>query len=152
MGTSAGKIIRAQNGTKTDFSGTAIRYRIKTGTIYPDNSPVSSKAFKRITLFFKPQTSYSFTTRVKIDGQAEQVLGYSGVALGDNLGVDFTLGSSILGTSLPFAPRSYSIDGYGYGIIVDIDQSGVGDDVDVYGFAIEYEGADFNEESVSAEE
>lgn len=152
MGTSNGKIVRAQNGTKIDYGSRAIRYRIKSGSIYPDQSPITLKAFKRLTVFFKPKTSYSFLARAKIDNHSEQALGFSGTSLGDLLGVDFILGSSILGTDLPFAPRSYSIDGYGYGIIIDIDQSGIGDDVDIYGFAIEYEGADFNEESVSAEE
>jgi hypothetical protein len=152
IGTSTGKIIRAQNGTKVDFGSTAIRYRIKTGSIYPDQNPIATKGLKKLTLFFKPKSSYSFVARVRVDGFQEQIVGFSGVALGDQLGVDFRLGSSILGTDLPFSPKSIAIDGYGHGVTIDIDQSGTGEDVDIYGFALEYEVADFSEEGGTSNE
>jgi hypothetical protein len=146
IGTSDGRLIRAQNGTKTDFDDEAIRYRLRTGMIYVDQQPITIKAFKRIYLFFKPNTTYSFTARVKIDQYAEQSIGFSGMAEGDLLGTTFILGQSILGTNVPFGPYSGNIDGYGHGIIVEVEQSGTIEDVDVLGFAIEYETTDLTRE------
>ena len=146
IGTSDGRLIRAQNGTKIDFTSTPIRYRIRTGLIYVDQQPITVKAFKRIYLFMKPRTTYSFTARVKIDQYAEQTIGFSGTAEGATLGTSFILGTSILGTNVPFAPYSGNIDGYGHGIIVEIEQSGSSEDVDVLGFAVEYEVTDLSRE------
>lgn len=152
IGTSTGKIIRAQNGTKTDFGSTAIQYQVKTGTLYPDQNPIGTKGFKKLTLFFKPKSSYSFIARVKIDGFQEQIVGFSGTALGDRLGTNFVLGASVLGTDLPFVPHSIAIDGYGHGVTIDISQSGTGEDVDIYGFALEYEVSDFSQEGGTSNE
>ena len=146
MGTSDGKLIRAQNGTKIDYTSTPIRYRLRTGMIYTDQQPITIKAYKRLYLFMKPRTTYSFTARVKIDQYAEQTIGFSGTAEGATLGTSFTLGTSILGTNVPFGPYSGNIDGYGHGIIVEIEQSGSSEDVDVLGFAIEYEVTDLSRE------
>lgn len=146
IGTSDGKLIRAQNGTKIDFGTTPIRYRIRTGLMYVDQQPITVKGFKRLYLYMKPRTTYSFTARVKIDQYSEQVIGFSGSAEGDVLGTTFRLGSSILGTNVPFGPYSGNIDGYGHGIIVEIEQSGSSEDVDVLGFAIEYEVTDLTRE------
>lgn len=146
IGTSDGKLIRAQNGTKLDYGTTPIRYKLRTGMLYTDGQPITIKGYKRIYLFFKPRTTYSFIARVKIDQYAEQVIGFSGVAEGALLGVNFVLGSSILGTNVPFGPYSGNIEGYGHGIIVEIEQSGSSEDVDVLGFAIEYEVTDLSKE------
>jgi len=152
IGTQSGKIIRVNNNTYTDYGTTAIRYRIKTGIIYPDNSPISLKAFKRLILFFRPKSSYSFSVRVKIDAFSEQSLGFSNTANGDILGTDFVLGQSILGTDRPFVPHAVAFDGYGHGVTIDIEQTGTGEQVDIYGFAIEYETADFSQEGGSTNE
>jgi hypothetical protein len=146
IATKRGKIIETQNGTFKDYDSTAIRYRLQTGRIYPDNSPGVIKAFKRLYLYFKPVTSYSFTARVRIDSYSEQILGFSGIAQGDPLGTEFMLGQSILGTDLPFGAHSVNIDGYGYGIIVEIEQAGTDEKVDIYGLGIEYEVTDISKE------
>ncbi len=151
-GTSDGKLVRTQIGTYTDFATTGIRYRVKSGTIYPDQSPSSIKGFKRLSLYFRPVGSYSATVRVQIDNYAEQVLTYSQVGAGDKLGVDFILGSSLLGVSGIFAPYTFPIDGYGRGCTIDIEQTGTEQQLAVYGYAIEWEPADMSQETVTSDE
>lgn len=145
-GTADGKIVRTQNGTYTDFTSTPISYVIKSGTIYPDNSPMTLKAFKRISIFFRPTGTYSFTARIKVDRYAEQSLVFQEISDGDLLDVDFILGQSLLGTSAIFAPSSMPIDGIGRGFTLEIEQSGTGEVIDIYGYAIEWESAEISQE------
>jgi hypothetical protein len=148
VGTEDGKIIRTQNGVYTDFTSTAIRYRIKSGTIYPDNSPDTIKAFKRLKLFFRPTGSYTLTVRVKIDNFSEQTLTFSQTDAGsDLLDTTFILGSSILGASAQFAPQTLPIDGYGRGCTIEVEQTGTGEQIAIYGYAIEFESADISQET-----
>lgn len=149
IGTRDGKLIRAQNSQRFDFDGDAIKYRLRTGVIYPDNNPTTVKAFKRISLFFRPETSFSVIARVKIDNYQEQAIGFTAQAQGDPLGVSFVLGSSTLGNSFHFAPFTAPIDGYGRGIILDIEQTSSNTQADIYGYAIEYEVADAAQETIT---
>lgn len=152
-GTSDGKMVSTQNGEYTDFGTTGIRYRIKSGTIYPDASPHSIKAFKRLTLFFRPVGSYSFVCRVKIDNYSEQILVFSQEDVSaDLLDVSFILGSSLLGASSQFSPNSLPIDGYGRGCTVEVEQTGTDEQIAIYGYAIEYEMADMSQENIVDEE
>lgn len=152
-GTSDGRIVRTQNGTYTDFDAAGIKYRIKSGTIYPDGSPHTVKGFKRITLFFRPVGSYSFVCRVKIDNYSEQVLVFSQQdTSSDLLDINFILGSSLLGASSQFAPNTLPIDGYGRGMTLEIEQTGNGEQIAIYGFDIEFEGADISQEVVTDED
>lgn len=147
IGTSDGRIIRAQNGTYTDFGTRAIPYRIKTGTIYADGNPLSVKMFKRFNLFFRPTGAYSFVVKIKIDGFSEQELGFSQVGEGDELNQTFILGTSLLGFTDYFAPQALPIDGIGRGIIIEIEHTGTGEQVEIHGFSIEYEQADIAQET-----
>lgn len=149
IGTSDGRIIRTQNGTYTDFGSRAIPYRIKTGTIYVDNNPLSVKMFKRFNLFFRPTGAYSFVAKIKIDGYSEQELGFSQTGEGDELNQTFILGSSILGFTDYFAPQALPIDGMGRGITIEIEHTGTGEQVEIHGFSIEYEQADIAQETIA---
>lgn len=152
IGTYDGRVLQAQAGSYTDFDTTGIRYRIKSGTIYPDGSPHTIKAFKRLTLFYRPVGSYSFTARVKVDNYSEQVLVFSQTDNGaDLLDTTFILGSSLLGAGSQFSPNSLPIDGYGRGMTLEIEQTGTGEQIAIYGYAIEFEGADTSQETVTDE-
>jgi len=148
IGTSDGKLIEAQNGEYTDFDTTGIRYRIKSGTIYPDSNPFSVKAFKRLTLYYRPFGTYSFTARFKIDNYSEQVLAFNQTSSGDELDTTFVLGSSLLGLTSAFAPFTQPIDGMGRGFTLEIEQSGTDQQVSIYGFAVEFESADNAQETL----
>lgn len=149
IGTDDSRIIKAQNGEYTDFDTTAIRYRIKSGTIYPDQAPMSLKRFHRVTLFFRPVGTYSATVKVKIDNYAEQQLVFNQVSEGDLLGSTFILGSSILGSSAQFAPFTLPIDGLGRGCTIEVEQTGTDEQLAVYGYAIEWEPADISQETIT---
>jgi hypothetical protein len=146
FGTGTGRIIAAQNGTFLDFGTDGAKFRIKTGTIYVDGSPVTLKAFKKIGFLFKPKGDFQFTVTVKIDNHTSQSLTFEQTSSGDLLGSTFVLGSSILGVNNSLAPYTQSIDGIGRGIVVEITQSGSNEQVELYGVIIEFEPADIAQE------
>lgn len=150
FGTSNGRLVETQNGEFSDFTSQAISYRIKTGSIYPDGNPLTVKAFKRLTLWFKPRGNYTFTATVKIDNFPTQSISFSETIEGDLLDDTFVLGQSSLGSELVMAPYSQPIDGYGHGCTIEIQQNTVDQQVEIYGLMIEYESADIQQEVIGA--
>jgi hypothetical protein len=147
--TTDGKLNLTQNGEYTDYETTAIRYQVKTGQIYPDSNPESWKHFKKITLMYKPRGRYSFTLKVWVDNLPVQTFGFSQTVEGDALGTNFILGQSVLGSSGVFAPFTVDIEGHGRGIQLEIENANRDEQVELYGFSIEYEGADSSPENDS---
>lgn len=150
IGTDASRILTTQNGTFVDYTTTGITYRIKSGAIYPGGNPQTWKGFKRLSLFFKPLGRTNFTCTVKIDNQAEQSFNFVSSSGTHLLGSTFILGTSLLGTSDAFAPFSMDLTGYGRGMTIEINQSGLSEQVEIYGYSIEYEDADIVPEVISA--
>lgn len=146
FGTTDGRIIQAQNGDFEDFSGTAYPYKVRTGRIYPGGNPNSTKAFKRVGFVYKPIGDFSFSVRVKIDNGATQALTFSQESTTEKLGVDFILGQSVLGFDSVLSPYLNSIDGYGRGLTLELDQTSLDQQVEIYGFIIEYEEEGFRQE------
>lgn len=144
-----GRINYCQNSTFTDYGTDSILYKIKTGAIYVDGNPNSVKAFKRIGFLFKPKGQYTFTVKVRIDNGQTQSLAFSQSVSGARLGVDFILGTSVLAFDSGLAPYMLPIDGYGRGITVTVEQSGLDEQVEIYGMIIEWEGADVSQETVA---
>lgn len=141
-GTSDSRIVQTENGDYTDFTGTAIRYRVKSGRIYPDSNPHSYKGFKKLSFIFRPRGRYSFTVRYKIDNLPTQSVSFADSTQGDILGSTFILGQSVLGNSLVLAPVTQPISGYGRGITIEIENNNADEFVEIYGFVLEYEIAD----------
>lgn len=139
FGTSDGRVVETQNGSYTDFATTATKYKIKSGAIYPGNDPLSIKAFKKVTLYYKPKTNYQFTLTVKVDNYPNQILSFAADVEGDKLDVDFILGSSVLGRELILAPFTQSIDGYGRGVSLQLEHTTSDEQVEIYGYGLEYE-------------
>ena len=148
FGTDDGRVIQAQNGTFTDFETQGITLNIKTGTLYPGGNPLTMKMFKRIGFLYEPVGSSTFTVQTKIDNLPEQSFSFNQTANGDQLGLDFILGQSILGNTQALAPFSLCMDGYGRGITLTIRQSGPNASVEIYGFYIEFEDADTRAEVI----
>ena len=148
IGNNEGRLLKAQNGVFKDFTNSPIIFRIKSGTMYPDNNPMSLKAFKRITIFFRPVTSFSITVKVRIDKYTEQQLTFTENLTGDTLNDTFNLGFSILGSSGYFAPYSLPIDGIGHGCTIEVEQTGIDQQGDIYGFALEWEPVDIAQETL----
>lgn len=138
LGTVDGRVLQAQNGTFSDFDVDPIQYRVKTGTIYPGGNPQSIKAFKRIGFMYKP-ISDNFTVQVKIDNFPIQSFIFSQIIGGDDLGTDFLLGTSILGNQDVLAPFMFTMDGYGRGMTITITQNSAAQQVEIYGYVIEFE-------------
>ena len=145
-----GKLFVAENGDYTDADGsggtTGYSYKVKTGTIYVDGNPQTVKGYKNISFLFRPAGRYSFTLKVWVDNLPVQNKSQSQGTTGDVLGTTFVLGSSVLGSSLAFAPVTIPIEGYGRGITLQIENANQDEQVEIYGFIIEYENADIKAE------
>jgi hypothetical protein len=145
-GTDDGRLMVSQRGSYTDFSTTPINFRIKSGSIYVDGNPQTQKMFKKLTLLFRPQGAYSFTVYFKVDNFPVQALVYSQTTDTDDLGSTFTLGTSLLGNNAGLAPFSKQVMGIGRGCSIEVFQTGVEGQVEIYGYMIEYELADLADE------
>jgi hypothetical protein len=150
LGTNTNRVAKAQNGTNYDIStsgtNTAILFTVKTGLIFPDQSPYTIKGFKNFALFYKPKGPHTITCTLKIDNFESQPLTFSQTGSLDLLGSTFVLGESTLDYSVTMAPYSMSIDGYGRGFQLTIEQSGIQEEVEIQGFAVEYENAGTQQE------
>jgi hypothetical protein len=151
LGTSAGRVIQMQNGTYTDFGTTGITYRLKTPTLYPGNDITRLKGFYRLYLYYKPLNTFTITVTVQIDKQDTQSFTFSNNGSGDALGTTFVLGTSLLGISGIIEPFNAPIEGRGRGITVEITQSGTNEQVTIYALQIEYEDAEFNDNTTQSE-
>ena len=148
-GVAGSKIYRANAGIYTDLGTTnAIPYTIQTGTIYPDNDPQRIKGFKKLSLLFRPKGRFSFILSYQIDNLAAQSTSFSQDVTGAQLGVNFILGGSVLGSSLTFAPYTVPLEGFGRGIRFTITNSNKDEQVELYGYIIEYEPSDVNQETL----
>lgn len=146
-GTSAGRIVKTQSGELSDFGDQAVVYRIKSGTIYPAGDAKTVVGFKKLVMWYRPKGSFSFTVKVKIDNFATQTLSFSQSATGAKLGVDFYLGMSVLAFSNEFAPFTKTIDGFGRGCTIQVEQTGTEEEVEIWGFGIDYESAEQEDET-----
>lgn len=139
IGTNSGRIARYGNGTFTDFEVDGITYRIKTGTIYPGGSLDAIKGFKSLAFLFRAFGSYQFTCNAKIDNAPTQGLNFAQTSGGDLLGIDFILGTSILGSDMVLAPFERPLEGHGRGVVLEIIQSGINQQAELLGYIIEFE-------------
>ncbi len=151
IGTQNSRIVVIDTGNYTDFDTVPYTYRVKTGTIYPTGNPLQVVGFKKISFLYKPTGNFTFTVNLQIDNYAPQALSFSQSADGDKLGVDFVLGASRLGSSNVLAPYTQQIDGFGRGITIEILSSGSSEQVDIYGFVIEYEPAETAQEVIESQ-
>jgi hypothetical protein len=148
FGTNDGRIQQAQDaGTFSDYGTDGIEFKIKTGTIYVDGDPQSVKSFKKLTMFYRPRGNFSFTVLVYIDNFPAQSFSFNQISGLDTLGETFILGSSLLGSSATFAPYTFTMDGTGRGIVLQISQPSANEQVELWGFALEYEPADLAQET-----
>lgn len=145
IGTDDGRILQGQNNTFSD-NGSSYTFRIKTGTIYPDNNPQTIKGFKRFSLLFRQRGRFSFNVIFRVDNQAPQSFTFEQTIDGDELGEDFVLGQSILGSETIMAPVTKQVLGYGRGCTIEISQTGPESQVELYGYMIEYKDVSLGDE------
>lgn len=146
IGNDAGRIAYLSSEEFNDL-GSAIPFVVKTGTIYPDNSPLTVKGFKKVSLFYRPKGDYTLTARFKIDNYAQQTLTFDLSGDFDALGTEFTLGTSILGLDSAVPSVSLPVDGYGHGFSLELVQNDLNEEAEIYGFAVEYEPAGDDQEA-----
>lgn len=146
IGNASGRVNKLTNDSYND-NGSAITFNVKTGTHYPDNSPNTIKGFKKLSLFYKPKNGSTITARFKIDNYQEQELEFDVSGNFDALGTEFVLGSSILGLNQVLPALTLPVDGYGRGFSLELIQDAVDEEVEVYGFAVEYEQAGDRQET-----
>lgn len=147
FGTANGRITQAQKENDfKDFGTDGIPFIVKTGTIYPGADPQLIKAFKRITMIYRPKGNFSFTVQAKIDNHIQQGFAFNEISGLDLLGETFVLGTSLLGSSNTLAPFTFTMEGYGRGVTLTITQPTADEQIEIWGFVIEYENADLEQE------
>jgi hypothetical protein len=146
LGSNVTRVSKTFNGTNYDIStsgtNTAIQFRVTTGLIFPDNNPYTAKAFKRFILYYKPSGTHSITATIRVDNKSlnsENAISFTNTSSSALLGSTFTLGVSLLGSSAVVGPYSMSIEGIGRGFKVDLTQTGTDEQIEIQGFAVEYE-------------
>ena len=148
LGTIDGRLVQAQTeGVFSDFGTTGIPFTIKTGAIYPGDDPQSIKAFKKITMIYRPRGDFSFTVTAKVDNAATQTFTFNQASGLDLLGTTFVLGTSTLGSSVVLAPFTFTMEGYGRGVTLTVTQPTAEEQIEVWGFVIEYENVDLEQET-----
>ncbi len=155
IGTANGRVISAQNeGDFSDFGVDGIPFKVKTGTLYPGGDPNSIKMFKKITMIYRPKGNFTFTVKAVIDNLKSQSFSFNQISGLDLLGTTFILGNSILGSSNTLAPFTFIMEGHGRGLSLEVSQPSANEQVEIWGFVIEYEEAGLrqsaDEESESA--
>lgn len=149
VGTKNGRVARAQKANNfTDFGTDAIEFKIKTGTIYPNNDPQSMKLFKKLTMFYRPKGNFSFSVEAKVDNHVTQGFSFDQISGLDLLGETFTLGTSLLGASAILAPFTFTMDGHGRGVTLTVTQPNMDETVEIWSYALEYDSADLEQETV----
>ncbi len=146
IGNLEGRISTLSTNTFND-NGNAIPFIVKTGTIYPDSSPISVKGFKKVSLFYRPKGDYTLTARFKIDNYPVQTLNFDLSGVFDELGTEFILGTSVLGLSVAVPSVTLPVDGYGHGFSLELIQSALDEEAEIYGFAVEFEAAGDDQEA-----
>jgi hypothetical protein len=139
------------DSTYSDFGTEHINYLIRSGKIYVDGNPNSTKTFKRLGLLFPPKGAYNVSVVARIDNQTVDTdtnsLTFSRTSSGDTLGETFTLGMSTLSYTANLDPFMLPIDGVGRGISVAISNDGDGEQVEIYGLLIEWVPAGMTQET-----
>lgn len=152
IGSSTTRVYQTFTGNNTDTNesgGTvSIAPLYKTGVIFPDNTPYTMKAFKKLSIIYRPIGNHKIEVTAKIDNYPNQLLTFTQDGTGAILGTDLILGTSTLGAIFELAPYTESLDGIGRGIQLTFAQSGVDETAELQGFAIEFESAEFSQEVI----
>lgn len=146
LGSHKGTLAKGSNGLNYDIvnagTHTGLKYTVTSGVIFPSGNPYDVVAFKKFILFYKPRGTHTITGTFKVDNYAvpvENQMNFSEVSSADLLGSTFVLGTSVLGYSVVLGPYTRSVDGFGHGAKITLTQTGIDEEVELQGFAIEYE-------------
>jgi hypothetical protein len=169
FGTDNGRLLKTQAGVSFDFGTTGkaiddaitgsvvtqatkspIALGLKTGSVYPAGNAQTETAFRNLVLYLRARGTYSVTANVTIDNYAPQTVTFSSSNTSALLGTTFTLGTSILGARAVLAPLKASLDGYGYGATVEITHASADQDLEIFGYGLEYETAENRQETLTA--
>jgi hypothetical protein len=151
LGTSYGRVSQALDGDLYDTTVADARQpvsmRIRTGLIFPSGNPSYTSAFKKFTLIYKPVGTHTIVAKVKIDNFSEQSMAFSGTGAEDLLGTTFIMGQSVLGFNAVAGASTQSIDGYGRGCRITLEQSGTNEEGEILGLQVLFEPA-FDQQEV----
>lgn len=137
--TRVGKTFAGTNyDTNTSGTNTSITWQTQTGFILPTGDPMVSATFYYLSLYYKPQGTYTVTATIRIDNHSVQTKSFSDTSTADLLGSTFILGSSVLGYEVVTAPYTISIDGMGRSIQILLEQSGVDESIEIQGLVLGY--------------
>lgn len=150
--TTDGRLVALARGVYYDQIAEAGEYsfKIKSGKIYVDGDPNSVKAFKKLSIIFRPQGAFQITANVKVDNHQRQSISFDKATSGDLLGSTFILGVSTLSYTSSLDTFTMPIDGVGRGIEIEIINDSPNQQAVIYGFSIEYVPAGISQETYLA--
>ena len=133
VGSNKGELGLIDPDVKNDY-GKKISCFIQSGIIAPAGEPDDEFSFEQIAPIYVPQVTGSFSITMKIDGVTTftQEFDMEDTSLGDELGIDFITGQSILGGLPNVAMEKTRINGQGmlYQLIIEHVQNDAEEDVD----------------------
>ena len=148
FGTHRNHVIKSFIGNSYDTLAngvdTSIKYTVTSGQINVDGSLFTVKGFKRFILYYKPDGSSDVNVSVQVDNfplDSVNTLVFNEQPSATLLGVTFVLGQSLLGDDTRLSSYTKHIEGFGRSFRVIIEQDSINSQLDVQGFAIEYESA-----------
>lgn len=126
VGSNGGRIGYLDEQETADY-GKRFGCSLQSGLICPSGAPDDQFAFNHIAPLFVPQAGGSFTVTYKIDGRTIETKTFSmrDTSLGDELGIDFITGQSVLGGIPQIKFVKTRIKGYGmiYQVFIEYDPS-----------------------------
>lgn len=146
FGNATGIIYKYNENSNTDLVNDDIVFIVKTGIIYPDNDPTKIKGFKQAGIIYKTEReNVDFYLIFKVDNYQSQSINITQDASSDLLNTTFILGQSTLGSQQILLPEYVSVDGYGYGCILEIQST---NPLELYGYLVNYEMAGDSQEVI----
>lgn len=148
FGTHTSRVIKSFIGNNYDTTAsgvnTSIKYTVTSGQINVDGSLYSVKGFKRFILYYKPDGANNVNVSIQIDNfplDSVNTLVFNEQPSATLLGSTFILGQSLLGDDTRLASYTKHIEGFGRSFRVIIEQDELNAQLDIQGFAIEFEAA-----------
>jgi hypothetical protein len=146
IGSHTGRVSKTFNDTNydlgTDGTQLSVKYKVQTGTIYPDSNPYTLKLFRKFILYYRPKGRHTVSVTFKVDDislSAENSLAFSKSASATALGLGFVLGSTPLGSQGSFGAFDKTVDGMGHGFRLTFEQTDVDAEIEIQGFSVEFE-------------
>lgn len=151
LGTDGERLTRTDTASYADVdtagSDQAYTMTLKTGRIYPSQTPYVANTFDRFGLYSRVNGNQTVTVDFKVDDFPAQTISYS-----NSLPVlgSFTLGTDALSPEQDVVPNTVTIDGLGRGFELTISSGTVDEQVEIHGYVVQFRKAGLKQETTTS--